>query len=188
MRSTTTKPFGEALRELKDAQGLTYRALAETTRKLDGKGMTHAHINMLANGREKPSKRAIELLARACGVPPGYFAEYRPAASRKHRPLNQLGDAIGSTTTRPFAKAVRELKNARGLSYREIAEQSRKLDGKGITRSYLNVLQRPRAADDPGDRADRARLRRPARLFRGVPAGRSKTPTRPRTGRPRTGA
>jgi transcriptional regulator with XRE-family HTH domain len=138
--STTIKPFGEALRELKDAHGLTYRVLAETTRKLDGRGMTHAHINMLANGREKPSKRAIELLARACCVQPDYFAEYRLAASRKHGPLNQLADAIGTTSTKPFKKAVRELKNARGLTYRDIVEQSRKLDGKGITRSYLNVL------------------------------------------------
>ena len=45
---------------LMDARSLTYRGLAEATRKLDGKGITHAHINMLANGHDKPSMRAME--------------------------------------------------------------------------------------------------------------------------------
>ena len=48
-----------------DARSLTYRGLAESTRKLDGKGITHAHINMLANGHDKPSMRAMELIAAA---------------------------------------------------------------------------------------------------------------------------
>ena len=56
-------------------RGLTYRGLAEATRELDGKGLTHAHINMLANGHDKPSMRAMELMAQACGVEPDYFAE-----------------------------------------------------------------------------------------------------------------
>jgi transcriptional regulator with XRE-family HTH domain len=60
-----------------EARGLSYRKLAEETRRLDGRGMTHAHINMLANGRDKPSTRAMELIAEVCGVEPEYFAEYR---------------------------------------------------------------------------------------------------------------
>ena len=59
------------------SRGLTYRALAEATRDLDGRGLTHAHINMLANGRDKPSLRAMELIAEACAVQPDHFAEYR---------------------------------------------------------------------------------------------------------------
>ena len=79
MSEVSTKPFGDALRELMDARSLTYRALAEATREIDGRGITHAHINMLANGHDRPSMRAMELVAEACGVGPTYFAEYRLA-------------------------------------------------------------------------------------------------------------
>jgi transcriptional regulator with XRE-family HTH domain len=65
------------------ARSLTYRALAERTRELDGRGLTHAHINMLANGHDKPSLRAMELIAHACGVDADYFAEYRLAAAMR---------------------------------------------------------------------------------------------------------
>ena len=72
MSRQSTSPFGEALRALMGARGLTYRGLAEATRGLDSKGMTHTHINMLANGHDKPSMRAMELIAQACGVDPDY--------------------------------------------------------------------------------------------------------------------
>lgn len=65
------------------SRALTYRALAESTREVDGRGLTHAHINMLANGRDKPSLRAMELIAAACQVEPEYFAEYRLAAAMR---------------------------------------------------------------------------------------------------------
>jgi transcriptional regulator with XRE-family HTH domain len=80
---TSDKPFGDALRQLMKARGLSYRSLAAATRELDGKGVTHAHINMLANGHDKPSTRAMELIARACDIEPDYFAEYRLAAAMR---------------------------------------------------------------------------------------------------------
>ena len=83
MSSPSNKAFGEALRGLMRARGLTYRALAQATRERDGRGLTHAHINMLANGRDKPSLRAMELIAQACEVEPGYFAEYRLAEAMR---------------------------------------------------------------------------------------------------------
>ncbi|HZE06387.1 MAG TPA: helix-turn-helix transcriptional regulator [Solirubrobacteraceae bacterium] len=83
MDSPSSKPFGEALRPLMQARGLTYRALAQATRELDGRGLTHAHINMLVHGRDKPSLRAMELVARACGVAPTHFAEYRLAVAMR---------------------------------------------------------------------------------------------------------
>jgi transcriptional regulator with XRE-family HTH domain len=83
MTEPSTKPFGAALRELMAAKGLTYRGLADAIREFDAKGITHAHINMLANGHDKPSVRAMELIARACGVEPDYFAEYRLAAAMR---------------------------------------------------------------------------------------------------------
>src|SRR6202020_3101386 len=91
MTRPSTKPFGESLRALMDERSLTYRGLAEATRKLDGKGITHAHINMLANGHDKPSMRAMELIAEACEVEPAYFAEYRLAVAMKALDPSEVG-------------------------------------------------------------------------------------------------
>ena len=91
MTANSDRPFGEALRVLMQAGGLTYRSLAQATRELDGKGMTHAHINMLANGRDKPSMRAMALIAEACGVAPDYFAEYRLAAAMRELDPGEVG-------------------------------------------------------------------------------------------------
>ena len=91
MTPPSTKPFGESLRALMDERSLTYRGLAEATRKLDGKGITHAHINMLANGHDKPSMRAMELIAAACSVDPDCFAEYRLAAAMRELDPAEVG-------------------------------------------------------------------------------------------------
>ena len=91
MTNPSTRPFGESLRALMDARSLTYRGLAEATRQLDGKGITHAHINMLANGHDKPSMRAMALIAEACGVRPEYFAEYRLAAAMRELDPTEVG-------------------------------------------------------------------------------------------------
>ena len=91
MSRTSTEQFGEALRALMGARGLTYRGLAEATRELDGKGITHAHINMLANGHDKPSMRAMELIAQACEVDPDHFAEYRLAVAMRELDPAEVG-------------------------------------------------------------------------------------------------
>jgi len=91
MNRTNTKPFGEALRALMDARGLTYRGLAGQIRGLDGRGITHAHLNMLANGHDKPSMRVMELIARACSISPDYFAEYRLAVAMRELDPNVVG-------------------------------------------------------------------------------------------------
>ena len=66
-----------------EARGLSYRGLADAIGRLDDRGMTHAHLNMLANGHDKPSIRAIELISSACDVSPDYFAEYRLAMAMR---------------------------------------------------------------------------------------------------------
>ena len=91
MSRSSSEQFGDALRVLMKTRGLTYRRLAEDTRALDGKGITHAHINMLANGHDKPSMRAMELIAQACGVPPSYFAEYRLATAMRELDPTEVG-------------------------------------------------------------------------------------------------
>jgi transcriptional regulator with XRE-family HTH domain len=72
-------------------EGLSYRELAQRTRNIDSRGLTHAHINMLVNGHDKPSMRAMELIARACGVGPEYFAEYRLAAAMRELDPTEVG-------------------------------------------------------------------------------------------------
>jgi transcriptional regulator with XRE-family HTH domain len=62
---------------------MSYRALADAIRHLDDRGITHAHLNMLANGHDKPSMRVMDLIARACSVSPDYFAEYRLAVAMR---------------------------------------------------------------------------------------------------------
>ena len=76
--------FPEALAVLMKEVGLSYRQLARKTKDVDpsGKGLTHATINMAVNRHDKITPRAIELIAKACGVPPSYFAEYRLAELR----------------------------------------------------------------------------------------------------------
>jgi transcriptional regulator with XRE-family HTH domain len=91
MSHPSNKPFGETLRALMQARGMTYRALAQATREHDGRGLTHAHINMLVNGRDKPSLRAMELIARACEVEPDHFAEYRLAAAMRELDPDVVG-------------------------------------------------------------------------------------------------
>lgn len=83
MTKVSTQPFGDALRTLLNGRGLSYRGLAEAISKIDRKGITHAHLNMLANGHDKPSIRAMELIARACDVSPEFFAEYRLAVAMR---------------------------------------------------------------------------------------------------------
>jgi transcriptional regulator with XRE-family HTH domain len=91
MSQQSDKPFGESLRSLMRERGLTYRGLAEAIGTLDERGMTHAHINMLANGHDRPSIRAMELIARACGVDPNYFAEYRLAVAMRELDPEEVG-------------------------------------------------------------------------------------------------
>jgi transcriptional regulator with XRE-family HTH domain len=91
MSGSSSEKFGDALRALMKTRELTYRRLAEDTRALDGKGLTHAHINMLANGHDKPSMRAMELIAQACDVPPSYFAEYRLATAMRDLDPAEVG-------------------------------------------------------------------------------------------------
>ena len=91
MKRPSNKRFGDALRELMQARSMTYRSLAAATREIDGKGLTHAHINMLANGHDKPSMRAMELIAQACDADPTYFAEYRLAVAMRELDPAEVG-------------------------------------------------------------------------------------------------
>jgi transcriptional regulator with XRE-family HTH domain len=101
-QGVSTEPFGEALRSLMAARGLSYRRLADAISGIDDQGITHAHLNMLANGHDKPSLRAMELIARACAVSPDYFAEYRLAIAMRELDPSVVGleQALENLNTR----------------------------------------------------------------------------------------
>jgi transcriptional regulator with XRE-family HTH domain len=81
----TDRPITEELPALMRARAVTYRALGVITREIDpaGRGLTHGHIANLVSGHERPSRRALELLAAAFDLQAGYFAEHRLAELRE---------------------------------------------------------------------------------------------------------
>jgi hypothetical protein len=72
-----------------DARGLTYRGLAQAIGEIDDKGLTHARINMLANGHAKPSRRA-----------PGTRGHATPGAGATSAVVALSGE--GGRTSRPI--------------------------------------------------------------------------------------
>jgi len=78
-------PVTVALRRLLDEHGATLRGVASRTRELDetGRGMNHTYISAVLNGRESPSPRSLELLARALDIDPEFFIEYRMGKLRE---------------------------------------------------------------------------------------------------------
>jgi transcriptional regulator with XRE-family HTH domain len=64
--------FGQTVERLMNETGTTYRALADKT------NLSAGYLNHLVHGnRPVPSNDVVETLARALGVDPEYFREYR---------------------------------------------------------------------------------------------------------------
>ncbi len=71
-RRFSEEGFGPTLERLMSETGLTYRGLAERTK------LSAGYINHLVHGnRPVPSNDVIQGLARALGVEPEHFREYR---------------------------------------------------------------------------------------------------------------
>lgn len=71
-RRFSDEPFGPTIEQLMDETGVTYRGLAEKT------GLSAGYLNHLVHGnRPVPSNDVIESIAKAFGVEPEYFREYR---------------------------------------------------------------------------------------------------------------
>ncbi len=71
-RKFSEEAFGATVERLMDETGVTYRGLAEKT------GLSAGYLNHLVHGnRPVPSSDVIETLARALGVEPEHFREYR---------------------------------------------------------------------------------------------------------------
>lgn len=71
-RRFSEEPFGPTIERLMADTATTYRALAAKT------GLSAGYLNHLVHGnRPVPSDEVIETLARALGVEPEHFREYR---------------------------------------------------------------------------------------------------------------
>jgi transcriptional regulator with XRE-family HTH domain len=79
------QPVTVALRRLLEEHGATLRGVAAQTRELDeaGKGVNHTYISGVLSGREIPSLRSLELMARVFKIDPDYFVEYRMGKMRE---------------------------------------------------------------------------------------------------------
>ena len=71
-RRFSEEPFGATIEKLMDETGVTYRALADKTK------LSAGHLNHLVHGnRPVPSDDVMRTLAKALGVEPEHFREYR---------------------------------------------------------------------------------------------------------------
>jgi len=71
-RRFSAEPFGDAIEQLMNESGVTYRGLAAKT------DLSAGYLNHLVHGnRPVPSNDVIERLAVALDVEPEYFREYR---------------------------------------------------------------------------------------------------------------
>ena len=71
-RRFSAEPFGAAVERLMNETGVTYRGLAARS------SLSAGYLNHLVHGnRPVPSNEVIERLARALGVEPEHFREYR---------------------------------------------------------------------------------------------------------------
>jgi len=71
-RRFSEEPFGPTVEKLMDETGITYRALADKTK------LSAGYLNHLVHGnRPVPSDDVMRTLAKALGVEPEHFREYR---------------------------------------------------------------------------------------------------------------
>ena len=71
-RRFSEEAFGPTVERLMDETGVTYRALAEKTK------LSAGYLNHLVHGnRPVPSDDVMRTLAKALGVEPEHFREYR---------------------------------------------------------------------------------------------------------------
>ena len=71
-RKFSEEPFGSTVERLMAERGVTYRGLAQQT------GLSAGYLNHLVHGnRPVPSNDVMATLARALGVEPEHFREYR---------------------------------------------------------------------------------------------------------------
>ncbi len=89
-RRFSDEPFGTTIEQLMAETGVTYRALADKTK------LSAGYLNHLVHGnRPVPSDKVVRQLARALGVDPEHFREYRlRVITRKLESMPDLIDRL----------------------------------------------------------------------------------------------
>ncbi len=89
-RRFSEEPFGPTVEKLMDETGVTYRALADKTK------LSAGYLNHLVHGnRPVPSDDVMRTLAKALGVEPEHFREYRlRVITRKLEAMPDLIDRL----------------------------------------------------------------------------------------------
>ena len=89
-RRFSDEPFGETLASLMAETGTTYRELAERA------ALSAGYLNHLVHGnRPAPSTEVIGAIAKALGVRPEHFREYRVrVVSEKLESMPELADRL----------------------------------------------------------------------------------------------
>ena len=89
-RKFSEEPFGPTIERLMAENEVTYRGLAEQTQ------LSAGYLNHLVHGnRPVPSNDVVERLARALGVEPEHFREYRlRVISERLEAMPQLIDRL----------------------------------------------------------------------------------------------
>jgi transcriptional regulator with XRE-family HTH domain len=89
-RRFSEQPFGRTIEQLMAETGITYRALADKTK------LSAGYLNHLVHGnRPVPSDKVVGQLAKALGVEPEHFREYRlRVITRKLESMPELIDRL----------------------------------------------------------------------------------------------
>jgi transcriptional regulator with XRE-family HTH domain len=89
-RRFSEDPFGQTVERLMTETGITYRALADKTK------LSAGYLNHLVHGnRPVPSDKVVGTLAKALGVEPEHFREYRlRVITRKLEAMPDLIDRL----------------------------------------------------------------------------------------------
>ena len=119
MAEAAPEPFAVALRRMMDERGVTFRRLARLTKELDnrGQGLSAGYLGALAREHdERPSTRAMALIAQALQAEPQTFVEYRLSRARA------LLMSTRSAWIRPWRTSVRSHPRSRMLSCARISK------------------------------------------------------------------
>lgn len=139
-------PFADALRGLIAQRRSDLAELSLRLRELDplGPRLNAQYLADLVHGREPPTDHVIDLMAKVFGLPREYFVEARPVAQAERQP---------TTTSLPFADALRGLMTKNELTFRGLAQQLKRHDPdrRGFSHSHLVNLAHGR--DQPSERA-----------------------------------
>jgi transcriptional regulator with XRE-family HTH domain len=89
-RKFSEDPFGPTIERLMVETGVTYRSLADKTK------LSAGYLNHLVHGnRPVPSDKVVGTLAKALGVEPEHFREYRlRVITRKLEAMPELIDRL----------------------------------------------------------------------------------------------